>query len=77
MVKRIIGTCDTMLTIFSVPITESLSLFTVLQRKGVESKLLYFEQEGKYIENGRNIIQMYDEMIAWVDRFTKPSNNTK
>ena len=51
---------------FRVPIDQSLSSFTALQRKGVESKLLYFPDENHWVLKPANSILWHDTVNAWL-----------
>jgi len=56
---------------FRVPIGEGLQLFTALQRQGVPSKMVYFPDEGHWINKPANSALWYKEFIAWMDRWVK------
>jgi dipeptidyl aminopeptidase/acylaminoacyl peptidase len=56
---------------FRVPIGEGLQLFTALQRQGVPSKMVYFPDEGHWINKPANSVLWYHEFIAWMDRWLK------
>ncbi|HET6891107.1 MAG TPA: S9 family peptidase [Pyrinomonadaceae bacterium] len=56
---------------YRVPYTESLQLFTALQRKGVESKLLIFPDEGHWILKPQNSKLWHDTVIAWLNKHLK------
>ncbi len=56
---------------FRVPIGEGLQLFTALQRQGVPSKMVYFPDEGHWINKPANSALWYHEFIAWMDRWVK------
>ena len=56
---------------YRVPYTESLQLFTALQRKGVESKLLVFPDEGHWILKPQNSELWYRTVLAWFDKHLK------
>ena len=53
---------------FRVPIDQSLSSFTALQRKGVESKLLYFPDENHWVLKPANSILWHDTVNAWLEQ---------
>jgi dipeptidyl aminopeptidase/acylaminoacyl peptidase len=52
---------------YRVPITEGLQLFTALQRQGVDSKLLYYPDEGHWILKPQNSELWYDTVLGWFD----------
>jgi dipeptidyl aminopeptidase/acylaminoacyl peptidase len=56
---------------YRVPYTESLQLFTALQRRGVESKLLLFPDEGHWILKPQNSRLWYDTVRGWFDKHLK------
>ena len=51
---------------FRVPIDQSLSAFTALQRAGVESKLLYFPDENHWVLKPANSVLWHDTVNAWL-----------
>lgn len=57
---------------FNVPYDQGVSTFTALQRRGIESRLLAFPDEGHFILKPRNSLQWHGEAIAWLDRWLKP-----
>ena len=56
---------------FRVPIGEGFQLFTALQRQGVPSKMVYFPDEGHWINKPANSALWYNEFIKWMDRWVK------
>lgn len=56
---------------YRVPYGESLQLFTALQRKGVESKLLVFPDEGHWILKPQNSELWYRTVLDWFDKYLK------
>ena len=44
-----------------------------MQRRGIESQLLYFEDENHWVLKPQNSEQWHDQVGAWVDRWTKGS----
>ncbi|MCX6538182.1 MAG: S9 family peptidase [Acidobacteria bacterium] len=56
---------------FRVPIGEGLQLFTTLQRQGVPSRLLYFPDEGHWINKPQNSALWYHTFLDWMGRWTK------
>ncbi|MGY1410365.1 MULTISPECIES: prolyl oligopeptidase family serine peptidase [unclassified Luteimonas] len=55
---------------FRVPLDQSLSSFTALQRAGIESQLLYFPDENHWVLNPHNSILWHDTVNAWLKRHT-------
>lgn len=56
---------------FRVADTQGISTFTALQRRGIESKLLYYPDEGHGVGKPHNRIQYNEAVIAWFDRWLK------
>ncbi|HLA13331.1 MAG TPA: S9 family peptidase [Pyrinomonadaceae bacterium] len=56
---------------YRVPYTESLQLFTALQRNGVESRLLMFPDEGHWILKPQNSQLWYRTVLDWLDKYLK------
>jgi dipeptidyl aminopeptidase/acylaminoacyl peptidase len=46
-------------------------MFTALQRRGLESKLLSFPDEGHWISKPQNSELYYTTVIGWLDKFLK------
>lgn len=57
---------------FRVPVTEGIHLFTVLQRKGIPSKFIYFPDEGHLILKPQNVRLWYKEVHAWLEHYLIP-----
>ncbi len=53
---------------YRVPIDQGLSTFTALQRRGIESKLLYFPDENHWVLKPQNSILWHDTVNAWLKR---------
>jgi len=51
---------------FRVPLDQSLSAFTALQRQGIPSKLLYFPDENHWVNKPDNSIFWHDTVNAWL-----------
>jgi dipeptidyl aminopeptidase/acylaminoacyl peptidase len=56
---------------YRVPVTEGLQLFTALQRMNVDSRLLYFPDEGHWILKPQNSELWYNNVIGWFDKYLK------
>jgi dipeptidyl aminopeptidase/acylaminoacyl peptidase len=50
---------------------EGISTFTLLQRKGIPSKLLYFPDENHWVLKPANSIQWHETVIAWLNQWLK------
>ena len=57
---------------FRVPIDQSLSAFTALQRRGIDSQLLYFPDENHWVLKPQNSVQWHDTVHAWLKRHIGP-----
>ena len=57
---------------FRVPIDQSLSAFTALQRAGIESKLLYFPDENHWVLKPANSVLWHDTVNAWLKQHIGP-----
>jgi dipeptidyl aminopeptidase/acylaminoacyl peptidase len=53
---------------YRVPDSQGLASFTALQRRGIESRLLYFPDENHWISKPGNSLQWHDEVLGWLDR---------
>ena len=57
---------------FRVPNGQAFQLFTALQRRGVPSKLLYFPDEGHWVNKPQNSQLWYNTVLGWLDEYLKP-----
>ncbi|WP_368561854.1 prolyl oligopeptidase family serine peptidase [Pseudoxanthomonas sp. UTMC 1351] len=57
---------------YRVPLDQGLSAFTALQRKGIESKLLYFPDENHWVLKPQNSILWHDTVNGWLKQHLKP-----
>jgi dipeptidyl aminopeptidase/acylaminoacyl peptidase len=57
---------------YRVPVGEGLQLFTALQRQGVDSKLLYYPDEGHWVLKPQNSELWYNTVLGWFDNYLKP-----
>ena len=48
-----------------MPVTQGMQLFSALQRQGVESRFLYFPDEGHLVLKPRNSQLWYREFHNW------------
>jgi dipeptidyl aminopeptidase/acylaminoacyl peptidase len=53
---------------YRVPVDQGLSTFTALQRKGIESQLLYFPDENHWVLKPHNSVLWHDTVNAWLKR---------
>jgi dipeptidyl aminopeptidase/acylaminoacyl peptidase len=56
---------------YRVPYSQSLAAFTVLQRQGIESKLLIFPDENHWILKAQNSIQWHRAVFDWLGKHLK------
>jgi dipeptidyl aminopeptidase/acylaminoacyl peptidase len=54
---------------FRVPVTEGFSLFTTLQRKGIDSKLLVFPDEGHWVLKPQNSELWHTTIFDWLAKY--------
>jgi dipeptidyl aminopeptidase/acylaminoacyl peptidase len=59
---------------YRVPVGEGLQLFTALQRRGVDSRLLYFPDEGHWILKPQNSVLWYNTVLDWFAKYLKPTS---
>ncbi len=59
---------------FRVPTTQSLSTFTALQRRGIESRLVVFPDENHWVLKPQNSLQWHNEVFGWLDRHLQPQD---
>ena len=58
---------------YRVPGEQGLQMFTALQRRGVESRLLWFPDEGHWVQKPRNSQLWYRTVLDWIEQHSKPS----
>lgn len=56
---------------YRVPYSQGLGTFTALQRRGIESRLLYFPDENHWIQKPANVALWYGTVIDWLDQHTR------
>ena len=54
---------------YRLDVSEGLQLFTTLQRLGVPSKMLYFPDEGHWVQKPQNSQLWYKTVNDWVDQW--------
>ena len=57
---------------YRVPVDQDYQLFTALQLRGVDSKLIVFPDEGHWILKPQNSEFWYKNVIEWLDKYLKP-----
>jgi dipeptidyl aminopeptidase/acylaminoacyl peptidase len=56
---------------YRVPDTQGIGAFTALQRRGIESRLLYLPNENHWTLNPFNSLIWYEEVLGWIGRKTE------
>ena len=51
---------------FRIPVEQGIGAFTALQRKGIESKFLYFPDENHWVLKPQNSVLWHDTVNAWL-----------
>jgi len=51
---------------YRIPVEQGIALFSALQRKGVESKFLYFPDENHWVLKPQNSVQWHDTVNGWL-----------
>jgi len=55
---------------YRIPVTQGLGAFTVLQQRGIPSRLLVFPDENHWVLKPRNSLQWHQEVLGWLARWT-------
>ncbi len=58
---------------FRIPYSQGLGVFTALQRRGIESRLLVFPNENHWVQKPANSIQWHHAVLDWLDAHLKDS----
>ena len=58
---------------YRIPLEQGLATFTALQRRGIESQFLYFEDENHWVLKPQNSEQWHETVGNWLDRWTAPA----
>jgi len=59
---------------YRVPIGEGMQLFTAVQRKGIDSKILIFPDEGHWVLKPQNSQLWFHTVLDWLDKYLQPAN---
>jgi dipeptidyl aminopeptidase/acylaminoacyl peptidase len=62
---------------FRVPAEQGMGMFTALQRRGVESRLLWFPDEGHWVLKPRNSALWYHTVLDWIDAHARREAHAK
>ncbi|OMJ09049.1 Dipeptidyl-peptidase 5 [Smittium culicis] len=58
---------------YRIPLSEGVSAFTVLQRKGIDSRLLYFPDEDHFVSQPHNMLKWFSEILDFSGSHTNTS----
>jgi acylaminoacyl-peptidase len=53
---------------YRVSVSQGISTFTALQRRGIESRLVVFPDENHWVLKPRNARRFHEEVFGWIDR---------
>jgi len=56
---------------YRVVVTQGLALYGLLKAKGVPTRLVYFPNEGHWIETRNNALLWWSEFVGWLDRWNE------
>ena len=51
---------------YRVPVTQGIAAFTALQRRGIESRFLYFPDENHWVLKPHNSVHWHEQVNAWL-----------
>jgi dipeptidyl aminopeptidase/acylaminoacyl peptidase len=54
---------------YRVPVTQGIAAFTAAQRRGIESRFLYFPDENHWVLKPHNSIHWHEEVNAWLHQY--------
>ncbi|KAJ1648354.1 dipeptidylpeptidase, partial [Coemansia asiatica] len=55
---------------FRIPVTESLGAWAMLRRRDIPSRLVYFPDEGHWVNRPANSVRWYTEVLDWITAWT-------
>lgn len=58
---------------FRIPESQGIAAFTALQRRGIESRLLFFPDENHWVLAPANSLQWHDQVLGWLNRHLQAS----
>ena len=56
---------------YRVPLTQGLEAFSAAQLQNIPSRLLYFPDEGHWVNKPQNAVLWQREFFAWLDKYLK------
>lgn len=62
---------------YRVPLTQGLATFNALQRRGVPSRFLYYPDENHWVLQPKNSLQWHEEVLRWLDQWTRPEEDAR
>jgi len=57
---------------YRVPIEQGMQLFTAVQKKGIDSRMLIFPDEGHWVLKPQNSQLWYHTVLDWLDKYLQP-----
>ncbi|KIH86993.1 hypothetical protein SPBR_08154 [Sporothrix brasiliensis 5110] len=60
---------------YRLPVTEGLSMFNVLQSRGIPSRLLSFPDENHWVLKPENSLVWHNEVLGWINKYTQPDQD--
>ena len=54
---------------YRVPVTQGIAAFTALQRRGIESRFLYFPDENHWVLKQHNSVHWHEQVNAWLHQY--------
>ncbi len=57
---------------FRIPDGQAFQLFTALQRRSIPSRLLYYPDEGHWVNKPQNSRLWYQTVLGWLDHYLNP-----
>jgi dipeptidyl aminopeptidase/acylaminoacyl peptidase len=54
---------------YRVPVTQGIAAFTALQRRGIESRFLYFPDENHWVLKPHNSVHWHEQVNAWLHQY--------
>ena len=54
---------------FRIPTAQGLSTYTALQRRGIDSRLVFFPDENHWVLKPANSQKWHDEVFGWLDKY--------
>jgi dipeptidyl aminopeptidase/acylaminoacyl peptidase len=55
---------------YRIPLSQGLSAFTALQRRGIPSEFLHFPDENHWVQKPHNSVLWHDTVLGWLKKYT-------